>query len=125
MPRNEDTPTLTTWPRASAPAALKWWNRLTLALLAVFLVAGATTRSKRPAGVVLVLGGLVQVVFGLALVLNYREFTDRVAHYYAHRPLMLGGHILNRSVKLTRIEGLAMVSAGLVLSSLGVLLLVT
>jgi hypothetical protein len=104
-------------PRSAAPTELRLWNWITLALLALFIVAGALSAPRWVAALILYAGGAVQVVFGGLATINRRGFADRLAAYYARRPAMLGGFILNHHSLSWRLQGFSMVVAGIALAA--------
>jgi hypothetical protein len=108
---------------SSGPRELKWWNRLSVLWFVLLIGLGALTRDLRLGGIVLLVGGLIQAVFGAIVFANRRGLADRLAEYYAHRPRMLGGFFLNRLAGAQRAQGGAMLVAGVVLALLGIALM--
>jgi len=111
------------WPMSAGPPELKWWNRLSLLWLLSVLVVGVLTTNQHLGGLLLVVGGLIQVAFGTMLLANRRGFAQRLAEYYAHRPLMLGGFFPNRIASVQRAQGAGMLFAGVVLVGFGTALI--
>lgn len=111
------------WPTSAAPRELKWWNRVSVLWLVSLVLLGALTTNLRVGGLLLLLGGLAQIAFSTVVLVNRRGLADRLAEYYAHRPLMLGGFFLNRVAMLWRLQGGAMLLAGVVLAVLGTALM--
>jgi hypothetical protein len=104
---------------------LKWWNRLSLLCLALLLGLSLVTSSQRVGGLVVAVGGAIQIPFAIMLLANRRAFADRSAEYYAHRPLMLGGFFPNRSPAVQRAQGGAMLLLGVVLVIFGIVLMLS
>jgi hypothetical protein len=111
------------WPMSAGPPELRWWNRLSLLWLFSFLVVGALTTNQHLGGLLLVVGGLIQIAFGAMLLGNRRGFAQRTAEYYSHRPLMLGGFFPNRIAWVQRAQGAAMLLAGVLLVGFGITLI--
>jgi hypothetical protein len=94
---------------------LRVWNWLSIGLLVLLFAVGVMTASRVTEAAILVAGGLVQVVFGTMPAANRREFAERLARYYAQRPVMLGGFVANRYRLSWRLQGAAMAIFGVAL----------
>jgi hypothetical protein len=94
------------------------WNWLSVGLLVLLFGLGAVTRSRWVEALILVAGGIVQILFGGLAAANRDGLADRIARYYAQRPAMLGGFILNRYGLSWRLQGLSMVPGGVALIAL-------
>jgi len=102
--------------RPTAPTELRIWNWLSLGLLVLFFGLGAVTHSRSMLALILVAGGIVQLMFGTLAAVNWHEFADRLARYYARRPAMLGGFIVNHYGASWRVAGVStmLMGAGLI-----------
>lgn len=109
--------------RLRPPTELRLWTWLSLGLLVLLFVVGAFTTNRAVAAAVLVAGGMIQVVFGTMAALNSRELAERLARYYAQRPIMLGGFIVNRYRLSWQLQGAGMTLFGIALLALAGLLL--
>jgi hypothetical protein len=95
------------------PAELRLWTWLSMALLLLFFGLGAIMWSRWGGAIVLLSGAIVQVVFGAMTATNRDDLAERLARYYAQRPVVLGGFVLNRYPLSWRLQGLAMIILGI------------
>jgi hypothetical protein len=96
---------------------------INLVWLALLVGLGVLLHSQPLGGLMLLIGGVVQVLFGALLLANHRGLAEGVAEYFSHRPL--GRLLLNRSVRMNRAQGGFMLVIGFVLAIAGAALLLS
>jgi len=97
----------------AAPREWTWWERLNFAWFVVAFVGGFAMRDGRLGGVAISIFGVIQLYFGRLLALNHRDLADRMADYFRHRSWIFGGTGLNRSPRIQRVQGGALVAFGI------------